>query len=171
MWVSCRECYTAGPQITIAILSTPGRCRFLLAMGHFDRLRQKPRCDPNRNRRSGPLPPGEVRVRFRAGVVPLVSLFRKLEIGGVAIAENYIKAILAFVVVPLAPRIFFVAIRPPLPIALDQLIRRTQGDLARFYRGCLGGAFHLHGVGGHMLDAQRLHCPNREITIAPSVVT
>ena len=134
MRVSCLECYPSGPRITIAILSTPGRCRFLLAMGHFVRIRPKPRCDPNRNRRSGPLPPGEVRVRFRASVVPLVRLCRKLEIRGVAVAVNHIKAVLSLVVVPLAPRIIFVAIRPPRPIALNKLVGRTASDLARFDR-------------------------------------
>src|SRR5262245_60678838 len=69
-----------------------------------------------------PLPPGEIRIGSRPAVIPTGSLLRKLEERGVTITVNDVEFVFPFVVVPLTPRIIFVAISPPRPIALNQFV-------------------------------------------------
>src|SRR6266487_3246555 len=90
----------------------PGLCRSVASF-HRRSLRR------NKSQRLGLLPPLKIRIGSGSRIVPLVSLFGKLEEFGVTIAENHVEAVLRLVVVPLAERIGFVAIRPPRPVALD----------------------------------------------------
>ena len=64
-----------------------------------------------------PLPPGEVRIWFGAGIVPFVCLLGKLKELRVTIAKLHIESILSSDVMPLTPFIVFVPISPTGPVA------------------------------------------------------
>src|SRR6266496_1355091 len=84
-------------------------------------------------------PPGKIRIGSGPSVVPLISIRLKLEVIGVTVTQQHVKAVFSFVVVPLAPRILLVAVGIPRPVALDNLVRWAAGDLARFDIGVAGG--------------------------------
>ncbi len=112
-------------------------------------------------------PPGEIRIGSGPSVVPLISTIWKLEVVGMAVAPQHIKAVFSFVVVPLAPWILLVAVGIPRPVALDNLVGWAAGDLAHFDRLGLRTAFRGNGVARHVFHSNRLERPHREVTIAP----
>src|SRR6266496_3860228 len=85
------------------------------------------------SRRCCLLPPGEVRIGRGSSIVPLVSFLRKLKELGVTIAEDHVEPVLSPVIMPLAPRIILVAVRPPRQVALDKLVGRAARNFARFH--------------------------------------
>src|SRR5262245_56825322 len=102
-------------------------------------------------------------------VVPLVGLFREFEIVGMAVAEQHIHAVFPFVIMPLAPGIVFVSIGPPNPVALNELVGRAASDFAGLDRSSFWRSWPS-GVTSHMLYAEGLDRPDREVAIAPTIV-
>src|SRR5439155_16055091 len=94
----------------------------------------------------------------------------KLEVSGVTIAVHHIETVFSFVVVPLAPGVIFVAIGPPRPVTLDELVGRTAANLARFHGRPLRAASGGCRDTGHMLDSECFIAPHGKVTVAPAVV-
>ena len=70
---------------------------------------------------------------------------------------------------PLAGDVVLVAIGPPRPVALDELVRRPESNLARLDGPSLW-AIGIGRIPGHMLHTQRRHRPDRQVTVAPGVI-
>ena len=77
------------------------------------------------------LQPSEAGIGRRSSVVPRL----RIEESSVTVAKQHVEAVLSYEVVLLAPRIVFVPIRPPRPVALHKFVGRTASDLGCFHRG------------------------------------
>src|SRR5438876_12292076 len=87
-----------------------------------------------------------------------------------AVAEEHIKTVLPFVVMPLAARIVLVAVGPPGPVAADDLVRRTAGNFGRRHRRSLGRARAGFRIAHDMFHPDRFDRPDRQVTVSPALV-
>src|SRR5688500_5175898 len=96
--------------------------------------RPRPSSDPIEKLLYWASPPGKVRIRRRAGVIPGGRFLGELEKLNMTVTKQHIEAVLAPGVVPCAPGIIFVAIRPPGPITGEKFVHRASRHVARLHR-------------------------------------
>src|ERR1041385_2257878 len=80
------------------------------------------------------LPPRVRWIGHWASVAPLRCLFGEGEKLDVAISEKNVVAILPTGIMPRAPRMIFIPVRPPGPVAREQFVDWTPCDVARLHR-------------------------------------